>query len=52
MTDNPDFALKLFNTLAVSTSSNLSSAEQKKIDEIIHACKDRQETLDKVIEIC
>lgn len=53
MSNNPDLALKLFDTIAVSTGNNNNNIiEQKLINDILKECKSRQEILNKVIEIC
>lgn len=51
LNNNPDLALKLFETLSVSTGT-LTVNEKRIIDGILRTCKDRQEVLNKVIEIC
>lgn len=50
-TDNADLALKLFETLSVSTS-NLTNSEEKTINLILKKCNSRQDILNKVIEMC
>lgn len=49
--NNPDLALKLFETLSVSTGT-LTGSEKRIIDDILRTCKDRQDVLNKVVEIC
>lgn len=49
--NNPDLALKLFETLSVSTN-NMTHSEEKIINTILKECNCRQDILNKVIEIC
>ncbi|MDD6807924.1 MAG: DnaD domain protein [Oscillospiraceae bacterium] len=49
--NNPDLALKLFETLSVSTGT-LTQKEQSVINDILSTCKTRQDILNKVVEIC
>ncbi len=50
LTDNPNLALNIFHTLSVGYNS--SFLEKILIKYILKDCKDRQDILNKVIEVC
>ena len=47
--NNPDLALKLFETLSVFTGM-LTGNEKRIIDDILRTCKDRQEVFVQIVE--